>query len=467
MANADYIVRNLNLPLCPRGVIVDAIGELGTTFELINYSSPSSEAIRVGSAALLGDEIVLIVGFADGANLDITYTYRITTTTEGASDIHAEILPPSSGIYYEQGDSFPLTPGANRRLDFAIEVYWISNPENPIKHSLVPGLDFNISADWVLTVLRRWPFIGSNDAIVRAQYTNVTTVNSDYPTVASIPGQNTGTTYTINVFGGSLLSFSHVQYQLPFGGGTVTLMNGVDYSRVGNVITFLQDFRGITNKKTVQIARGCCDTIPQSHPAGTEVWFFDDYLARDDVEYPPTATLAVKPLVKPASGPSVPVEYSPPEEITFNSRFARPYPPAQVKANGSPWFNPVDISGETTQLDLTWVHRNRVTQMDLLVDHTQANVTPEVGQTYTVRVYDDANVLKTTYSGIDAMAWSYTVEQMTSDFAAASTSGVIAGYLMFVSVREGYESLQPYRIDFEFLARSSVESDFIITYDIQ
>lgn len=214
------------------------------------------------------------------------------------------------------------------------------------------------------------------------------------------------------------------------------------------------------------IARGCGDTIPASHGAGTTIWFFDDFVATDGIEYAGNETIGVKPLPETLTGGSVPIAYSPPEGLTFNYRFPRPYPPAQVKANGSPWFNLVDISGATTQLDLTWVHRNRVTQMDLLVGHTQANVTPEVGQTYTVRVYDDANVLKATYSGIDAMAWSYTVEQMTTDFAAGSTAGVIAGYLMFVSVRDGYESLQPYRIDFEFVARSSVESDLTLSYDI-
>jgi hypothetical protein len=215
------------------------------------------------------------------------------------------------------------------------------------------------------------------------------------------------------------------------------------------------------------IARGCGDTIPASHGAGTTIWFFDDFVATDGIEYAGNETIGVKPLPETLTGGSVPIAYSPPEGLTFNYRFPRPYPPAQVEANGSPWFNLVDISGATTQLDLTWVHRNRVTQMDLLVDHTQANVTPEVGQTYTVRVYDDLGVLKATHTGIAAMSWQYSVQQMTSDFAAASTPGVIAGYLMFVSVREGYESLQPYRIDFTFESRSPVSNDFTLSFDIQ
>ncbi len=231
---------------------------------------------------------------------------------------------------------------------------------------------------------------------------------------------------------------------------------------IGNEIVAIVSQAG----SNFEIARGCGDTIPASHAAGEKIWFFDDFVASDAVEYAANETIGVKPLPRTLSGGSVPVAYSPPEGLTFNYRFARPYPPGQVEANGSPWFNLVNVSGSTTEIELTWVHRNRVTQMDLLVDHTQASVTPEVGQTYTVRVYDDADVLKATYSGIDAMAWSYTVEQMTTDFAAGSTAGVIAGYLMFVSVRDGYESLQPYRIDFEFVARSSVESDLALSYDI-
>jgi len=238
--------------------------------------------------------------------------------------------------------------------------------------------------------------------------------------------------------------------------------------RIGSAAMIGEEIVAIVSQagSTFGIARGCCDTIPAEHDTGEMVWFFDDFVASDNVEYAATETIGVKPLPRTLSGGSVPIPASPPEGLTFNYRFARPYPPGLMRANGVAWFTPVDLTGATVQIVLTWAERNRVSQMDLLVNHTQATVTPEVGQTYTVRVYDDTDTLLATYTGITGTTWTYTVEEITADFSAESTTGPIPGYLLFNTVRDSYESGQTYRIDFEFTARSPVETDLALAYDV-
>lgn len=205
---------------------------------------------------------------------------------------------------------------------------------------------------------------------------------------------------------------------------------------------------------TLTIARGCGDTIPSAHADNAVIWFFDDFIASDRREYAGNETIGVKPLPRTTSGGPVPIEASPPNEIAFNFRFNRPYAPGKMEVNGSPWFTVVTMDEDTIEeLVLTWRHRNRVTQADLLVDHLAASVTPEVGTSYTIRVYDDADILRATYSGITAETWSYSKNQATIDSTLA-TGLIESGYLIVSAVRDGLDSWQSYRIDFNY--RSSL-----------
>lgn len=451
MANSDYSTRGLTLSFCPRALTEIALEHLDTSVQVVSYTSPSTADIRAGSAAFIGDEIVKVTGYANGPKIDISYTYRITTSNTTGNGVHTESIdPPGPSFWFTTGQEFDISPtDPSYEYEFVIDAKYETNPEVPSYNTLVYGVDYEIDPDWTFRILRNLnTFLVP--IVVRAQYKVVDVTNTDTPVVVSIDGQNSGTTYTLNLYGGSLQAFTYIRYTLPFGGGNVNLVSGTDYSRSGNVITFLNDFRALSQRKYMQITRGCCDTIPQPHAIGTEVWFFDDFLARDNVEYAPTETISVKPLPKTAAGGPVPLASSPPEEITFNWRFARPYPPGLLKVNTADWFDGFTLaSGGVEELAFTWAHRNRVTQMDTLVDYTAGSITPEASTTYRAKVYDATDTLIATHDALTGTSWSYTLAQMNTDFGSP-TPGTTNAYVVFCSVRDSLESWQQYRVDFTF-----------------
>lgn len=451
MANSDYSTRGLTLSFCPRALTEVALEHLGTSVQVVNFTSPSTANIRAGSAAFIGDEIVKVAGYANGPKIDISYTYRITTETITGNGVHtASIDPPGPAFTFITGQTFDISPlDPTYEYEFAIDARYVVNPEAWVFNYLTYGVDYTIDSNWTLTILRNINTVLA-PIVIRAQYKIVNVVNTDTTVIASIDGQNAGTTYTLNLNGGSLQAFTYIRYTLPFGGGNVNLVSGTDYSRSGNVITFLNDFRALSQRKYMQITRGCCDTIPQPHAIGTEVWFFDDFLARDNAEYAPTETISVKPLPRTAARGPVPLVSSPPEEITFNWRFARPYPPGLLKVNTADWFDGFTlVSGGVEELAFTWAHRNRVTQMDTLVDYTASSITPEASTTYRAKVYDATDTLIATHDALTGTSWSYTLAQMNTDFGSP-TPGTTNAYVVFCSVRDSLESWQQYRVDFTF-----------------
>lgn len=200
---------------------------------------------------------------------------------------------------------------------------------------------------------------------------------------------------------------------------------------------------------TITVARGCADTIPSVHSVGATMWFIDDAVGTDSREYLMGDTLGVKVLMN-STTVEMGVNDSPPNQIAMVGRAARPYPPAQVKVDGQPWFDVVPALGsDEPTMVITWVHRNRVTQSDQLLGHEDGGVTPEDGTTYTIGVHKADNTLVRSITGITGTTRSYTRGEAILDMAAASTPGVpVPGYLTLSSVRDGLASYQSYRIDF-------------------
>nr|DAW21679.1 MAG TPA: tail protein [Caudoviricetes sp.] len=214
---------------------------------------------------------------------------------------------------------------------------------------------------------------------------------------------------------------------------------------IGNEIAKLTSW----TDSSMVVTRGCADTIPSSHNAGTLVWFLQSGVGTDSREYLAAETIGVKVQAKTTSR-VVPIEYVPPIAITFNSRFIRPYPPANLRGNTVPWFNVQTLTAAAPNLALTWAHRNRVTQMDVLLSHGEASVSPEVGTTYRLRFFTTGNSQVGQVTGIadsnytitrDALAIIYNLFPLTD-------TGNYAAYALLDSQRDGYDSLQAYRIDF-------------------
>lgn len=194
------------------------------------------------------------------------------------------------------------------------------------------------------------------------------------------------------------------------------------------------------------VGRGCADTIPTAHAVGETVWFFARYTGSDEIQYGSGDTVGVKLAPHSFTGGAVPLEYVPAHEVNFDWRFAKPYPAAQLLANGSPWYASHVVDEESEGLVLTWANRNRIEQGDQTLAHHEGSVTIEPGTTYTARVYDDSDTLVASYDDLAGTTWTYPRADMATDLPGG------VGYLTFHAVREDFESMQGYRIDFSLEA---------------
>lgn len=242
-------------------------------------------------------------------------------------------------------------------------------------------------------------------------------------------------------------SITQLQASITMSGYESPIPNGI---RIGMAALIGSEIVSILAQSgnTLTIGRGCCDTVPAAHDAGTRIWFFDDSVNNNGTEYAATENIGVKILPRTSTGGYIPVSAAPPKGVTFNWRFARPYPPGQVQVNSVPWYIGFTLQNSLQQFTLTWVHRNRVTQQDQLIDYSQSSITPEAGTTYRLRLYRENGALVRTIEIGLATTYTYTWAQAFTDFESAG--GTVSCYAILTSVRDGLDSYQGYRINFNF-----------------
>jgi len=192
----------------------------------------------------------------------------------------------------------------------------------------------------------------------------------------------------------------------------------------------------------VTVARGCADTVPQLHAAGSRIWFYDDSAAVDVTEYTADEMIIVKLLTNTGSQRLADSAASA-MSVDFDSRQARPYPPAYVQLDGAPYPAQLELAGDLT---VTAYHRNRLAQADQLFDQSIASIGPEPGTTYVVRNVD-ADTETETYLASGITDWPHTVP-------AASLAA--RNRLEVYSVRDGLESWQRQVREFEYPSREAI-----------
>jgi hypothetical protein len=140
---------------------------------------------------------------------------------------------------------------------------------------------------------------------------------------------------------------------------------------------------GITEDR-ITVGRGCLDTVPAAHEAGTPIVFFDEAAGISESQYAAGETLAARLLPETGSG-TLAFALAPEDLVTLDRRAIRPLPPGRVQGNGS--YEPDVDALITGDLALTWAHRDRLTQTSpVIVDHTGASIGPEPGVSYIVEV---------------------------------------------------------------------------------
>ncbi len=186
------------------------------------------------------------------------------------------------------------------------------------------------------------------------------------------------------------------------------------------------------NSTIITCGRGCLDTTPQPHSAGTVAFFWDQLSAIDPTEYLNGETLLVKITPVTSQGP-LDLADAIEMEVDLVARAFLPYPPGQFQIDGA--YYPT--ASFDAPFDATWVGRDRTQQTSgEIYDHTEGNIGPEVGTTYRVRMYVDGVL-------------DDTVEPATSGLTLTpSVEGLVR--VEVHSVRDGLYSFQPAMHEFYY-----------------
>ena len=178
--------------------------------------------------------------------------------------------------------------------------------------------------------------------------------------------------------------------------------------------TKTNDGGGLYTLSTVY--RGCLDTVPAAHASGARVRFLDNAMGTTADEYGLTSSVDAKYLTVSGGGILALVTATT-LSVTFTQRVLRPYPPADVKINGTSY--PVAILGAYA---LTWKHRDRTAQTTI-ISQADASIGPETGTTYTVRLYGEAGTLLRTATGLTGTGYTWTTEEADSGLTVPGSPG--------------------------------------------
>lgn len=197
----------------------------------------------------------------------------------------------------------------------------------------------------------------------------------------------------------------------------------------------LQEIALVTNifGSSVTLARGMLDTVPQEWTLGTMAWVISvntrtlDETDRAAAESPNYKLLPITSLGRLEAGDAT-VRTHP-----LTERPHLPNRPANLKLNGAPI--PGAVAPTNADMAVTWSNRNRLTETSILLMWSDGDVTPEDGQTTTIRVYDGATLV-TTIAGVVGASRDLTLAEL-GDPEHFDTRRIELS-----SVRDGLESLQ-------------------------
>jgi hypothetical protein len=178
------------------------------------------------------------------------------------------------------------------------------------------------------------------------------------------------------------------------------------------------------------LARGCVDSVPASHAAGAILWLYDGAGGIDETEYVQSTSVSAR-LLTVTSGGILALASASTISTQIAARAGRPYPPGQFRVNGQAY--PATISGNLT---VSWSHRDRITQADLLIDTNQASIGPEAGVTYRLRIYGNGS-LRRTLPDLSGTSYTYAAADEITDGGPFTTLRIVLD-----AVRDGIYSSQ-------------------------
>lgn len=196
-------------------------------------------------------------------------------------------------------------------------------------------------------------------------------------------------------------------------------------------IAFISDFTA----GNFVIERGVLDTVPKDWPISTEVFFITgDTDFFDNSTYSDGDTVEYKLLTRTSLG--VLDEGSAPlENETLTGRPYYPLRPTNCQVDGT-GFGTATPTG-LVPVPTSWSNRNRLTEDSQVLYWGDASVTPESGQTTTIKIYNSGHSLLNTITGLPGDSY---------DIPLSLFNGEQDVYIEFLSERDVYESLQSFEV---------------------
>jgi len=202
---------------------------------------------------------------------------------------------------------------------------------------------------------------------------------------------------------------------------------------INDEIMVYQSYDAVT--KVLTVKRGALETIPQIQALDSMLYFADDFVAVDQTIYVDSEVIEAKVLTTTPSG-VLALGDALTHIVDFKARAIRPYPPANVKINGSYWIETHLI---TNDIILTWVGRNRLQQTGgEILGWYEGDVTIEDGVTYSYELVCE-NVVVDSQSNISANTVTILKSKLLPNKPHA---------LKIWSVRDGYDSYQTFQHSF-------------------
>lgn len=162
---------------------------------------------------------------------------------------------------------------------------------------------------------------------------------------------------------------------------------------------------------TIDVRRGCVDSIPVNHSNGARIWFTENAMSADGIHYATGDVVLYGLETQTATDLAAPTS----DTWTIVGRQGRPYPMGNLSINGIAFGYALD-QPPTGDLVFDGADRNRLTQADHILAHEDGSVTKEAGTTYTYRFYDGVTLLRTVAS-LTSPAFTYDFAMYTADGA--------------------------------------------------
>jgi len=187
---------------------------------------------------------------------------------------------------------------------------------------------------------------------------------------------------------------------------------------------------------TITLGRGCADTIPAQHLAGSRIFFCGDWAGTDGREYVDGETVRARLLTRTSTDEQLLADAQE-LSITLAQRQFRPYPPGQFKINGLDY-----PEGEPfgSAVAVSWAHRDRLLQDDKLFDASAGSIGPEPGVQYYVRVTALDAALLPLGEALDVLVDGSAHSVLASDITASAYAEAPYFRIGVRATRDGIES---------------------------